>query len=64
LGARAASVLWVLTLNDAYYQVREAEAQAFYDLFHAELEAESLNDLLRGFLETLRGSAMPRTDVC
>ena len=44
----------VLTLNDAYYQVREAEAQAFYHLFHAELQAESLDDLLRGFLETLR----------
>ncbi len=43
----------VLTLNNAYYQVREAETQAFYDLFHAELQAESLEDLLGRFLRTL-----------
>jgi hypothetical protein len=28
----------VLTLNNAYYQVREAETQAFYELFRIELE--------------------------
>jgi signal transduction histidine kinase len=44
----------ILTLNNAYYQVREAETQAFYSLFHAELQAESLDDLLRRFLQTLR----------
>ena len=43
----------VLTLNNAYYQVREAETQAFYTLFHAELQAENLNDLLERFLRTL-----------
>src|SRR5689334_4326322 len=43
----------VLTLNNAYYQVREAETQAFYTLFHAELQAENLDDLLARFLQTL-----------
>jgi signal transduction histidine kinase len=43
----------ILTLNNAYYQVREAETQAFFSLFHAELQAESLDDLLRRFLATL-----------
>ena len=43
----------VLTLNNAYYQVREAETQAFYELFHAELQAEGLEDLLARFLRTL-----------
>ena len=43
----------VLTLNNAYYQVREAEAEAFYSLFRAELQAESLDDLLGRFLQTL-----------
>jgi signal transduction histidine kinase len=43
----------ILTLNNAYYQVREAETEAFYSLFHAELQAESLDDLLRRFLATL-----------
>lgn len=44
----------ILTLNNAYYQVREAETQAFYELFRAELQAANLDDLLRRFLETLR----------
>ena len=43
----------ILTLNNAYYQVREAETEAFYSLFHAELQAESLDDLLGRFLATL-----------
>ena len=43
----------ILTLNNAYYQVREAETQAFYGLFHAELQAENLEDLLGRFLRTL-----------
>ena len=33
-------------LNQAYYQVREAEAQAFFGLYHAETEARDLDDLL------------------
>ena len=43
----------ILTLNNAYYQVREAETQAFYDLFRAELQADSLDDLLQRFVQTL-----------
>lgn len=43
----------ILTLNNAYYQVREAETSAFYDLFHAELQARSLEDLRERFLQTL-----------
>ena len=35
-----------LTLNQAYYQVREAESQAFFGLHHAEAEATGLEDLL------------------
>src|SRR5205807_1188153 len=35
------------------YQVREAETQAFYDLFRAELRAKSLDELLEQFLANL-----------
>jgi hypothetical protein len=43
----------ILTLNNAYYQVREAETQAFYDQFRIELEARSLDELLERLLESL-----------
>jgi len=43
----------ILTLNNAYYQVREAETQAFYELFRVELESRNLDELLRRFLECL-----------
>jgi len=43
----------ILTLNNAYYQVREAETEAFYGLFHAEMQAENLEGLLDRFLRTL-----------
>ena len=43
----------VLSLNNAFYQVREAETQAFYDLFRAELEAKNLDELLKQFLKNL-----------
>ncbi len=43
----------ILTLNNAYYQVREAETQAFYELFRAELESHNLDQLLRRFTETM-----------
>lgn len=36
-----------LVLNRAYYQVREAESQAFFGLSRAAAEAEDLEDLLR-----------------
>jgi signal transduction histidine kinase len=43
----------ILTLNNAYYQVREAETQAFYELFRIEMEVKNLEELLRRFLESL-----------
>src|SRR5580700_2566730 len=43
----------ILTLNNAYYQVREAETQAFYELFRVELESRNLDELLRSFLNAL-----------
>jgi signal transduction histidine kinase len=43
----------VLTLNNAYYQVREAETQAFYELFRVELESRNLDELVRRFLDGL-----------
>jgi signal transduction histidine kinase len=42
-----------LTLNNAYYQVREAETQSFYEQFRIELESRNLEELLRRFLESL-----------
>ncbi len=42
-----------LTLNNAYYQVREVETKAFYELFRIELESRNLEELLRRFLESL-----------
>src|ERR1039457_4839741 len=43
----------ILTLNNAYYQVREAETQALYELSRVELESHNLDELLRRFLTTL-----------
>lgn len=43
----------ILTLNNAYYQVRESETQAFYELFRVELESRNLDELLQRFLSTL-----------
>ena len=43
----------LLALNSAFYQVREAEAQAFFGLYRAELEAHDLDDLLRRFVRIL-----------
>jgi signal transduction histidine kinase len=42
-----------LTLNNAYYQVREAESQAFFGIYCAEAEAEGPDDLLRRFVRLL-----------
>jgi signal transduction histidine kinase len=44
----------VLTLNNCYYQVRETETKAFYDLFRAELEAKQLDGLLERFVAALK----------
>jgi signal transduction histidine kinase len=43
----------ILTLNNAYYQVRESETRAFYELFRVELESRNLDGLLQQFLQTL-----------
>ena len=43
----------VLILNEAFYQVREAESQAFFGLYHAETEATGLEDLLRRIVRIL-----------
>ena len=43
----------VLTLNNAFYQVREAETQAFYGLLRAETDATGMDDLLRRFIVIL-----------
>jgi len=40
-------------LKDAFYQVREAEAQAFFGLERAEAQASGLEDLLRRFVAIL-----------
>ncbi len=40
----------LMAVNEAYYQVREAETQAFYGLVRAEMEAVGLDDLLRRFI--------------
>jgi signal transduction histidine kinase len=42
-----------LTLNNAYYRVREAETQSFYEQFRIELEARNLEELLHRFLSSL-----------
>ncbi len=42
-----------IALNDAAYQVREAEAQTLLDLFHDELVSRSVDHLLQRFLVTL-----------
>ena len=39
-----------MAVNNAYYQVREAETQAFYGLLRAEMEATGLDDLLHRFI--------------
>jgi signal transduction histidine kinase len=43
----------VLALNEAFYQVRQDEAQSFYELFQAELECRSTEELTRTCAEIL-----------
>ena len=43
----------LLILSNAYYQVRETETQAFYEMFWAELESRKLDGLLDRFLSSL-----------
>ena len=62
LGAKAAQYRWVreqihfcvvLTLNNSYFHVREAETSAHSELFHIEIESRSLKDLLGGSMGVL-----------
>jgi len=45
-----------LTLNNAYYQVRDLEAQAFFEMLQDQLESLSVDDLLQRVLDTLMGT--------
>lgn len=63
-GPREADLRWarnqlhflvVLTLNDAYYLVREAESRTFYELFRAQTESRSLDVLWERSLQILTG---------
>jgi signal transduction histidine kinase len=42
-----------LTLNKAYYQVREEESHAFFEMFRVEVEERDLEKLIAGMLEIL-----------
>lgn len=44
----------LLVLNDAYYQVREAEAETFFALFQGGLLSQNLDELLTCFLDVLQ----------
>jgi signal transduction histidine kinase len=50
-----------LTLHEAYYQVREAEAQAFFGFYRAEIDALDFDDLLRRFAAILARTFHART---
>jgi signal transduction histidine kinase len=75
-GSRDADLRWarnqlhflvVLTLNDAYYVVREAESQTFYGLFRAQTESRSLDALWERSLHILTafsGAAEAGIFVC
>ena len=43
----------LLSLNKAFYQVREAETAAFFELFRIEIETRTLEELLDRFLAAL-----------
>jgi signal transduction histidine kinase len=51
----------VLALKGAYYQVREAETQAFFGLYQAEIEAEDPEELLSRFVRVLTRTFRART---
>ncbi len=50
-----------LALNDAYYQVREAETQALFGIYRAEMDATGLDDLLRRLVRVLTPALRART---
>jgi len=43
----------ILTLNNAFYQVRESETEVFYEMYRAEAESGDLDQMLQRFLGTL-----------
>ncbi len=43
----------ILALNEAYYNVREAETQSLHQIFRIELEAQNIDVLFRRFLEAV-----------
>ena len=50
-----------LTLNQAYYQVREAETQALFGIYRAEVEARNLDDFLRRLVRVLTAALRARS---
>ena len=51
-------------LQKAFYQVREAESQTFFGLYHAEAAAADLDDLLRRFVAVLAKALRAAADGC
>lgn len=43
----------ILALNHAYYEVRETESRAFYELFHIEVESSNIDVLFRKLVEAM-----------
>jgi signal transduction histidine kinase len=54
-------LLTVLALRQAYLENREAEAQAFFGLYHAEIESAGLEDLLQRLVRILTRTFGART---
>jgi signal transduction histidine kinase len=48
-------------VEQAFHQVKETEAQVFFDLYRAELEAQGLEDLLRRFVRILTHTVHARS---
>ena len=46
----------ILALNNAYYEVREAEARAFYELLHIDVQSSNADVLYRRFVEAMAKS--------
>jgi signal transduction histidine kinase len=51
----------VQALENAFYQVKEAESQAFFAVYRAELAAKDLDDLLKRFIRILVRTFHART---
>lgn len=53
----------ILTLNNAFYQVRESETRAYEEILHAELESGTLDELLLRMLGTLSRFCLAQAGV-